>query len=105
MKKYNDILNFKEKDSSFMSNKNDFEFEEKENFISNNFNDKMHEEIYPIINSNNSIHIPDIINGNFFEEIIIHNPYLDIHEEVIYTDPITGEQKVEKLPSPSLPQE
>jgi hypothetical protein len=49
-----------------MSNKNDFEFEEKENFISSNFSDNMNEDIYPIINSNNSIHIPDIINRNFF---------------------------------------
>jgi hypothetical protein len=50
MKKYNDTLKFKEKD----------------NLISSNFNDNMYEEIYPIINSNNSI--PDIIECNFLKK-------------------------------------
>jgi hypothetical protein len=79
-----------------MSNKNDFEFKEKDNIISNNFNDNMHEEIYSIINSNNFIHIPDIINCNFFEEININNPYLDMNGKIIYIDSITNEPKIEK---------
>jgi hypothetical protein len=82
-----------------MFNKNDIEFEEKDNFISSNFNDNnIHKEIYLIINLNNFIQIPDMIERNFFEDININNPYLDMNEEIIYIDPITNEPKIEKPP-------
>jgi hypothetical protein len=86
-----------------MSNKNDIKFKEKDNIISSNFNDNnIHEEIYPIINSNNSIHIPDIINHNIFEDININNPFLDMDEQTLYVDQITNDLKFGK-PPPSPP--
>jgi hypothetical protein len=47
----------------------------------------MHEEIHPIINLSNPL--PDISEHNFFEEININNPYLDMNEKIINIDPIT----------------
>jgi hypothetical protein len=88
-----------------MSYKNDFELEEKENLISSNFNDNIHEEIFPIINSNNSIHIPDMIERNFFEDININNPFLDMDGQTLYLDPITNELKFGKPPSSPPPPE
>jgi hypothetical protein len=78
LKKYNDIL----------EHSSNNKFKEKENLISNNFNDNLYEKTHPIMNLIN--HFPDIYGHNFYEEILLYDPYQDMNGKIIYIDPITG---------------
>jgi hypothetical protein len=69
----------------------------KNNHILNYFNDSIHNEIYSIINPNNFVHILDVIEHFFFEEINTNILHTDMNREIIYINTITAELKNIKI--------